>query len=86
MSVVWNKNGREIKVAWTEMVLFFNNDTIKYGMSVLGDAISVEKNMAYLIRAGFDEQFAGMFLDKMVEVGNIYITAGTVFFAGDEDD
>ena len=66
------------KVAEQELALFFNNNTISFGMDALEAGMTKEKALEALVDAGFDLVLAEAFLKKMQENVNIWWVDGSL--------
>lgn len=70
MSTLITKGGQAHPVATAGLVLFFNNDTIVYGMSLLEAGMTKEEAKTALIEGAFDEHLAEAFLNYLDDKGD----------------
>lgn len=59
------------KVAFDELALFFNNETILYGWQSLKSGMSKDEALQALTARGFSEHIAEAFLKQMRDYANI---------------
>ena len=70
--------GKPVEVCKDDLMLYYNNVTIVYGLEFLEEGMTKKEAMEALQTAGFDYFLARAFLAKMREMCNLDFVGGTL--------